>query len=209
MATKTKKTKAKAETKVEKPTLVSLLARAGQGYAKTIRGLCEFTIAYVQAIDLYGAEGKKAFRDKYALYTESDWASFEDVGKGRLLPQFAFCSGNMKRGLLRLEDSLTKQMNLIGCVKSGKLEVVNAEGKIVLKSLEDLSKLEEDSILFALKEGDDPNTLRKFARDYRVEFKLRQGSLKPTIEIVGDYLVLRRGAKLSKAEVQQWLNRMP
>ena len=202
MATK-KKTKAATNT----PTMTSLLARAGAGYAKTVKGLIIFCTAYVQAIEIYGNVGKQEFAKKYALYTPSDWETFEDIGRGRLLPQFAFCSGNMKRGLLRLENSLDKQLKLIGCVKEGKVETIDAKGKIVLKSLEELSKLEEDSILFALGEGCDPKEIRKFAREYRVEFALRANA-RPNIELVGDYLIIHRKTKLSKQEVQQWLSRM-
>lgn len=201
MATKKKKTAG------EKPSLTSLLAKAGAGYAKTIKGLVEFCTAYVQALELYNNEGKQEFAKKYALYSPSDWETFEDIGRGRLLPQFAFCSGNMKRGLLRLENSLDKQMKLCGFTAEGKVETVNAKGKIVLKSLEELSKLEEDALLFALAEGTDPKELRKFAREYRVEFAL-SASRRPAIELVGDYLVIHRKIKLSKQEVQQWLARM-
>lgn len=196
--------KAKAN---EKPTMTSLLAQAGAGYAKTVKGLVIFCTAYVQAIELYGNVGKQEFAKKYALYSPSDWETFEDIGRGRLLPQFAFCSGNMKRGLLRLENSLDKQLKLIGCVEGGKVETIDAKGKIVLKSLEELSKLEEDSLLFALGEGRDPKEIRKFAREYRVEFALR-ASAKPNVEVVGDYLVIHRKTKLSKQEVQQWLSRL-
>lgn len=196
--------KAKA---ASKPTMTSILAQAGSGYAKTVKGLVIFCTAYVQAIELYGNVGKQEFAKKYALYSPSDWETFEDIGRGRLLPQFAFCSGNMKRGLLRLENSLDKQLKLIGCVKEGKVETIDAKGKIVLKSLEELSKLEEDSILFALGESCDPKEIRKFAREYRAEFALN-ASAKPNIELVGDYLVIHRKTKLSKQEVQQWLSRM-
>lgn len=197
----------KKKTSEAKPSLTTLLAKAGAGYAKTIKGLCEFCTAYVQALELYGNEGRNEFAKKYALYSPSDWETFENVGRGRLLPQFAFCSGNMKRGLLRLKNSLDKQMKLCGFTAEGKVETVNAKGKIVLKSLEELSKLEEDALLFALSEGTDPKELRKFAREYRVEFALN-ASRRPTIELVGDYLVIHRKVRLTKQEVQQWLARM-
>jgi hypothetical protein len=113
----------------------------------------------------------------------------------------------MKRGLLRLDNSLDKQMTLCGFTAEGKIEVVNAAGKVVKKSLEDLTKLEEDSLLFALAEGSDPKELRKFAREYRVEFA-RNLAAKPSIELVGDYLVVRRKVKLSKEELQRWLSQM-
>ena len=197
----------KKKAKAIKPTMTSLLAQAGAGYAKTVKGLIIFCTSYVQAIELYSNVGKREFAKKYALYSPSDWETFEDIGRGRLLPQFAFCSGNMKRGLLRLENSLDKQLKLIGCVKEGKIETIDSKGKIVLKSLEELSKLEEDSILFALGEGCDPKEIRKFAREYRVEFALKTNT-KPNIELIGDYLVIHRRVKLSKQEVQQWLSRM-
>lgn len=197
----------KKKAKAIKPTITSLLAQAGAGYAKTVKGLIIFCTSYVQAIELYSNVGKREFAKKYALYSPSDWETFEDIGRGRLLPQFAFCSGNMKRGLLRLENSLDKQLKLIGCVKEGKVETIDTKGKIVLKSLEELSKLEEDSILFALGEGCDPKEICKFAREYRVEFALRANA-RPNIELVGDYLVIHRRVKLSKQEVQQWLSRM-
>lgn len=199
--------KKKTTKATEKPTLNSLLAAAGRGYAKTISGLTAFCAAYAQALDLYGAVGKNEFHKKYALYTPSDWETFEDIGRGRLLPQFAFCSNNMKRGLLRLNNSIDKQMTLCGFNAEGKVEVINVAGKVVKKSLEDLSKLEEDSLLFALAEGTDPADLRKFAREYRVEFA-RNLATRPNIELVGDYLVVRRRVKLTKEEVQQWLSRM-
>ena len=197
----------KKKAKAIKPTMTSLLAQAGAGYAKTVKGLIIFCTSYVQAIELYSNVGKREFAKKYALYSPSDWETFEDIGRGRLLPQFAFCSGNMKRGLLRLENSLDKQLKLIGCVKEGKIETIDSKGKIVLKSLEELSKLEEDSILFALGEGCDTKEIRKFAREYRVEFALKTNT-KPNIELIGDYLVIHRRVKLSKQEVQQWLSRM-
>lgn len=200
--------KKKTTKEAEKPTINALLAAAGRGYAKTVSGLTAFCAAYAQALDLYGSVGKNEFHKKYALYTASDWETFEDIGRGRLLPQFAFCSNNMKRGLLRLENSLNKQMTLCGFTVEGKIEVVNAAGKVVKKSLEDLTKLEEDSLLFALAEGADPKELQKFAREYRVEFA-RNLAAKPNIELVGDYLVVRRKVKLTKEEVQQWLSRMP
>ena len=217
MCTKTKKGKMPMATKKKvketanagsKPSLNSILARAGQGYAKTMKGLVLFCTAYVEAVELYGSEGKAAFRNKFALYTDGDFETFEDIGRGNMLPQFAFCSGNMKRGIMRLPNSLDKQMKLCGFVENGKMEVVNAKGKVVLKSFEELSKLEEDSILFALREGGSPEEIRKFAYEFRKEFKLRMSS-KPNVEIVGDFLVVNRKTKLSREEVQQWLARMP
>ena len=204
MATK-KKNKAAS---TDKPTLVLLLAEAGKGYAVTIKGLVRFCTAYVAAIDLYGQEGRKAFREKYALYTDADLESLEMVGRGNLIPQLAFCSGNMKRGIMRLPNSLEKQMALAGFVKDGKVETVTGNGTIVLKSLEELSKLDEDAILFALREGGSPDEIRKFAYEFRKSFALA-ASKKPNVEIVGDFLVVNRKTKLSKKEVQQWLARMP
>lgn len=202
-----KKVKAPAEAD-SRPSLNSILARAGKGYAKTMKGLVLFCTAYVEAVELYGNEGKAAFRDKFALYTDGDFETFEDIGRGNMLPQFAFCSNNMKRGIMRLPNSLDKQMKLCGFVEKGKVEVIDSRGKIVLKSFEDLSKLEEDSILFALREGGSPDEIRKFAYEYRKEFALK-ASAKPNVEIVGDFLVVNRKTKLSKKEVQQWLARMP
>ena len=199
----------KKTTKKEAPkkTLTIILAEAGKGYAKTIKGLVQFACAYVQAIELYSQEGKRAFADKFALYTKSDWDTFEDIGRGRLLPQFAFASGNMKKGLLRLEKSIDKQLTLLGCVKGGKLETIDAKGKVVLKSFEELGKLEEDSILFALSEATKPGDIRKFARQYRVDFALAKSN-KPNAEIIGDLLVVNRKCKFSKQELQAWVARM-
>lgn len=193
---------------VNKPTLTELLASAGRGYARSMKGLVQFCASYVYAVELYGSDGKRAFRDKWSLYTDSDFATFEDIGRGNLLPQFAFASGNMKRGILRLEHSLDKQMQLAGFVSDGKVETIDARGKVVLKSLAELSKLEEDSILFALKESGSPDEIRKFAFEYRKAFALH-ASRKPDVEIVGDFLVVNRKTKLSKRELQGWLARMP
>lgn len=192
----------------KKPTLTELLASAGRGYASSMKGLVQFCTSYVYAVELYGSDGRRAFRDKWSLYTDGDFETFEQIGKGNMLPQFAFCSNNMKRGILRLENSLDKQMLLAGFVSDGKVETVDARGKIVLKSLADLSKLEEDSILFALKEGGSPDEIRKFAFEYRKAFALHT-SRKPDVEIVGDYLMINRKTKLSKRELQGWLARMP
>ena len=206
MATKKKKT---ASQDAGKTSLETLLVEAGKGYATTIRGLVKFCTAYKAAVELYGQEGKREFAKKFSLYSDSDWATFEDIATGKLLPQFAFCSNNMKRGLLRLTNSIEKQMKLVGAVKDGsKIETVNSSGKIVLKSLEELSKLEEDSWLFALSEGGDPNEIRKLLYTYRKEFALRMSG-KPNVEIVGDLLVVNRKTTLSREEVQQWLARMP
>lgn len=190
----------------DQPTITELLAEAGHGYTASIKGVVKFASAYVKAVSLYGAEGDKQFRAKYALYTDADWQTFEDIGKGRLLPQFAFCSGSMKRGLLRLENSIEKQQKLVGAT-NGKLSVVNSKGEVVQKTLDELTKSEEDFILFTLGEGGDPSDIRKFAKLYREEFA-RNLSRKPAIELVGDYLVVRRKTKLTKAEVQEWLNKM-
>ena len=200
-----KKTAAKA---AEKPGLTEILAKAGSGYARSMKGLMQFCIAYVDAVELYGQEGRKAFRDKWSLYTDADFQTFEDIGRGDLIPQLAFCSGNMKRGIMRLPNSLEKQMALAGFVKDGKVETVTGNGTIVLKSLEELSKLDEDAILFALREGGSPDEIRKFAYEFRKSFALA-ASKKPNVEIVGDFLVVNRKTKLSKKEVQQWLARMP
>lgn len=197
-----------AKKKTEKPSLVEMLARAGRGYARSMKGLMQFCRAYVDTMALYPAEYRKAFRDKWTLYTDADWETFEEIGRGNLLPQFAFCSGSMKRGIMRLPDSLGKQMLLAGFLKDGKVETVSAKGKVVLKSLEELSKLEEDSILFAMKEGGSPEEIRKFAYEFRKEFALKNGQ-KPAVEIVGDFLVVHRKTKFSKKEVQQWLAKMP
>ena len=192
----------------EKPTLMAILAAAGRGYARSMKGLVQFCIAYVHALELYGSEGRRAFRDKWSLYTDGDFETFEDIGRGNMLPQFAFCSNNMKRGIMRLEHSLDKQMQLAGFVQGGKVETVNSQGKIVLKSLAELSKLEEDSILFALKEGGSPDEIRKFAFEYRKAFALHE-SRKPAVEIVGDFLVVNRKTKFSKRELQNWIARLP
>ena len=170
-----------------KPTLTAILAAAGRGYARSMKGLAQFCIAYVHALELYGSEGRRAFRDKWSLYTDGDFETFEDIGRGNMLPQFAFCSNNMKRGIMRLEHSLDK---------------------IVLKSLAELSKLEEYSIIFALKEGGSPDEIRKFAFEYRKAFALHE-SRKPAVEIVGDFLVVNRKTKFSKRELQNWVARMP
>lgn len=208
MATKKTKKGPAAPAESKKPSLNSILARAGQGYAKSMKGLVLFCTAYVEAIEFYGQEGKCAFRDKFALYTDGDFETFENIGRGNMLPQFAFASNNMKRGIMRLPNSLDKQMKLCGFVEKGKVEVINSKGKIVLKSFEELSKLEEDSILFALKEGGSPDEIRRFAYDYRKEFALKTSG-KPNVEIIGDFLVVNRKTKFSKQEVQQWLARMP
>ena len=204
MATR-KKAAAKA---AAKPELTEILAKAGNGYARSMRGLMQFCIAYVDAVELYGQEGRRAFRDKWSLYTDADFQTFEDIGRGNMIPQLAFCSSNMKRGIMRLPNSLDKQMKLAGFVKGGKVETVTGKGTIVLKSLEELSKLDEDAILFALKEGGSPDEIRKFAYEYRKSFALA-ASKKPNVEIVGDFLVVNRKTKFSKKEVQQWLARMP
>ena len=192
----------------KKPALNAILAAAGRGYARSMKGLVQFCTAYVQALELYGSEGKRAFRDMWSLYTDSDFETFEDIGRGNLLPQFAFASGNMKRGILRLEHSLDKQMTLAGFVQDGKVETIDPKGKIVLKSLAELSKLEEDSILFALKEGGSPDELRRFAYEYRKAFALHE-SRRPAVEIVGDFLVVNRKTKFSKRDLQGWLARLP
>lgn len=205
MASKKRKTASKD---AGKTSLESLLIEAGKGYATTIRGLVKFCVAYQTAVDLYGQEGRREFAKKFSLYSDSDWQTFGDIATGKLLPQFAFCSNNMKRGLLRLKDSIDKQLKLVGAVKNGKIETVNASGKVVLKSLEELSKLEEDSWLFALNDGGDPGEIRKLLYAYRKEFALKTPG-KPDVEIVGDLLVVNRKTKFSKKEVQQWLARMP
>lgn len=202
---KTRVIKAKpAET--EPPTLTELLAEAGHGYTASIRGVTKFSVAYVTAVNLYGSAGDQQFRTKYALYTDADWQTFEDIGKGRLLPQFAFASGSMKRGLLRLENSIEKQQKLCGFT-GGKIEVVNSAGEVVKKTLDELTKSEEDFILFALGQDGDPSDVRKFAKLYRAEFA-KNLSRKPAVELIGDYLVIRRKTKLSKQEVEEWLSKM-
>lgn len=183
------KKKANESGSAKKPTLVSLVAQAGRCYASLTARIQEFSRIYMVAGELYGPEGRKAIRDKFPLYTASSWELVEAIGKGMLLPQFFLCSRHFANGIMRLENSLDKQMQLLGMSKDdsgvAKVEVVNAaSGKVELKSFDELSRYAEDSILFALKEADSAAEMRKFARDYRQEFLRRES--RPDWERLGD-----------------------
>ena len=69
-----KKTAAKA---AEKPGLTEILAKAGSGYARSMKGLMQFCIAYVDAVELYGQEGRREKRH---------WAEAEAAFAGVTLP---------------------------------------------------------------------------------------------------------------------------
>lgn len=183
------KKKAKESGSAKKPTLVSLVAQAGRCYASLTARIQEFSRIYMVAGELYGPEGQKAIRDKFPLYTASSWELVEAIGKGMLLPQLFLCSRHFANGIMRLENSLDKQMQLLGMSKDKggvvKVEVVSASsGKVEFKSFDELSRYAEDSILFALRKGGSAAEIRKFARDYRQEFLRRDA--RPNWERAGD-----------------------
>lgn len=188
----------------EKPTLTALIATAGRFYGKTMAGLLGFAETYILACELYGREARTEFRNKYPVYTDAYWRHIEKVGKHELLPQFLLCSDSMIAGITRLENSMEKQMQLIAATKEGKVEVVNHDGKIVLKSLADLGKLEEGMILFAMGAANNAEEIRKFAYAYRQEWKLAKSVAKrDDFERVGDFLRINHAIKsLSKND---WL----
>lgn len=187
---KTKKTAGE-----EKPSLVSLVAAAGKCYASLTSKILEFSRIYATAGELYGQAGRKAIQDKFPLYTASSWTLVDAIGEGKLLPQFFLCSRHFANGILRLEDSLDKQMQLLGMSKDArgvaKVEVVNAaSGKVELKAFDELSRYAEDSILFALSKAASAADIRKFAREYRRDFLRRNES--PVWEKAGEKVKINR-----------------
>lgn len=208
MATKkTKKAAAPAanekKSSADKPTLTHLLGIAGRAYGKTLQNLLLFAETYVLAVELYGGEAKKEFRDKYPLYTDSMWSHCEAIGKHNLLPQFWLASDSFIAGVLRLEKSMEKQLNLVGALKDGKIETVTDKGTIVLKSLDQLSKLEELGIVFAMNSSTSPSEIRKFAYEYRKGWKMMDKSTRPDYERIGD--LLRVNHAIKSVNKNDWL----
>lgn len=203
----TKKTaggKTAAKKEAAKPTLTTLLATAGRYYGRTLSGVQGFAETYVLACELYGREARKEFGKKFPMYTDSYWSHIEKVGKHELLPHFLLCSDAMIAGVLRLEDSMTKQMKLIAASSDGKIETVSAKGTIVLKSLSELSRIDEGAIVFAMDSASSPEEIRKFAYAFRQEWRMAKDKAKrDDFERVGDFLRINHAIKsLSKND---WL----
>lgn len=178
-----------------KPTLVHLMGIAGRAYGKTLQNLLLFAETYVLAVELYGGEAKKEFRDKFPLYTDSMWSHCEAIGKHNLLPQFWLASDSFIAGVLRLENSMEKQLNLVGALKDGKIETVTEKGTIVLKSLDQLSKLDELGVVFAMNSATSPAEIRKFAYEYRKEWRVLDHTMRPDYERKGDLLRINHAIK--------------
>lgn len=157
-----------------KPSLASLVAMAGRCYASLTARMREFSRIYVTAGDLYGQEGRKAIRDRFPLYTACSWELVEAIGRGELLPQLFLCSRRFANGVMRLEDSLDRQVALLGMTRDGdgvpKVEVADATGRTALRSFDELSRRDEDAILYALKRGGSPAEAGRLVREYRRMF---------------------------------------
>jgi hypothetical protein len=110
-------------------------------------------VAYVQAVDIYGSAGKKAFTGRFPLTTNA-LRNLELVGRGRLLPQFSLCSNRFTVGLVELTNSLDIQYKLIGAAK-GMIRCVGPDGRIVSKSFDELTSKESDIVLSVVAEGDE------------------------------------------------------
>lgn len=206
MSTKKKASKAAevsaGDRKVKGPTLVELVATAGRFYGRALQGIQGFAETYVLADSLYGREARTEFKAKFPLYTDSMWSHLAKVGKKELLPHFLLCSDSMIAGILRLKDSMEKQLNLVGALKGGKIETVSATGKITMKSLDELSKLDELGIVFAMSSATSPEEIRKFAYAYRAEWRKSDGkAARPDFEKIGDFLRVNHAIKsLSKKD---------
>lgn len=210
MATKKKKAAAPPAKVVEapkpapdKPTLVALMAIAGRAYGKALQNLQRFAETYVLAVELYGGEAKREFRNKYPAYTDAMWSHCEAIGKHNLLPHFWLASDGFIAGVLRLEKSMEKQMNLVGALSDGKIETISEKGTIVLKSLDQLSRLEEVGIVFAMNSATSPEEIRKFAHAYRQEWKMMDKPTRPDFERIGD--LLRVNHAIKQVNKNDWL----
>ena len=190
------------EARDNKPALVDLLARAGRAYGRSLQNIQVFAETYVQAKELYGSEAVKEFRSKWAFWTDSMWSHAEQIGKHNLLPQFWLASDQMIQGLLRSEKSMEKQLLLVGATKDGKIETVDDKGEIKLKSLQDLSRLDELGIVFALNSATAPDEIKKFAYQFRKDWKVKKPA-KSDYEKVGDYLRINHAIKVVNKE--DWL----
>lgn len=194
MATKKKKVTA-ATGAADKPTLNAILATAGRAFGRHLQDYTLFCEQYVLATELYGRDGKKAFHEKWAYYTDSMWSHAEAIGKHVLLAHFAIASDTMIAGLLRLKDSMKKQMLLVGAMEDGKIETVSANGTVVLKSLDQLSKLDELGIVFALNSATAPGEIRKYAYEFRKEWAKGGRRSRPDFERIGDFLRVNHAIK--------------
>lgn len=178
---------------------------AGRAYARSMQNLLLFAETYVLALELYGKEADNEFRSKFAMYTPAMWTHCEMIGKHNLLPQFWLASDSFIAGVLRLENSMEKQCNLIGAFKAKdkngnptgefKVETVTETGTIILKSLDQLSKLDESVILFAMSSATSPEEIRKFAYEYRKEWRKDNESKRPDYERKGDLLRVNHAIK--------------
>ena len=74
------------------PPLCDILDMADRAYTDLTRKYYHLGSAYVMAIDYYGTAGKKAFKARFLL-TENALRNLELIGRNRLMPQFAMCSG--------------------------------------------------------------------------------------------------------------------
>ena len=137
----------------DKPTLKEILDSADRAFTDMVRRYYALAVAYVQAVDIYGSAGKKAFMGRFPLTTNA-LRNLELVGRGRLLPQFSLCSNRFTVGLVELTNSLDIQYKLLGAAK-GMIRCVGSDGKIVSKSFDELTSKESDIVLSVVAEGDE------------------------------------------------------
>ena len=141
-----------AASKDDKPSLEEILDSADRAFTDMVKRYYALAVAYVQAVDIYGSAGKKAFMGRFPLTTNA-LRNLELVGRGRLLPQFSLCSNRFTVGLVELTNSLDIQYKLIGAAK-GMIRCVE-NGKVVSKSFDELTAKESDIVLSVVAEGDE------------------------------------------------------
>lgn len=141
-----------SKSKKKIPTLESILNSADHAYTDLTKRYYVLGRAYVEAIDYYGAEGRRAFKTRFPL-TDNALRNLELVGRGRLLPQFAMCSNRFTCGLVNMDNSMSWQCKLIGVSKNGVVRV-KINDKIVDKKFTDFMKKDVDAVLSIISSAD-------------------------------------------------------
>ena len=131
--------------------LDSILEEAERAFSDIVRRYYAWGVAYVKAIRIYGAEGRRAFQGRFPL-TANALRNLELVGSGRLMPQFTLCSNRFTCGLANMDDSMRWQRKLVACASGNTVKVI-VDGKLQDIPLDRF--LEDDgAILATISESD-------------------------------------------------------
>lgn len=195
---------------IENLSLQSLVDFAGECYGNLVVNIAGLAKAYTVASAKFGREGRRAFRNKFPVFTNSIWRTLENIGNGYLLPQFFFYTDKFTNGILRLDNSMDKQRMLEGIVKNENgrdcIEFIERDKdgseRRVLRELATLSTSNCDALLFGVNAARVAEDIISLAFTYRLQMK-EQSESKERYEFHKTAVVVNRKCSISK---QEWLH---